>query len=538
MWGAVAAVHVLWLLTFPTAVGKLVAAAGAASAILLSACAGHSSGSASARPQATAVVGVFLLPSLAWLHAPRVAFFTLDGPAWLVLAWLAALSTCVLTARTDDERNAGQGGTAARRQTPAIVLLFVAWSASFWLAVVWDLGVGRVVFELKRDQYRACQFDPLADTFTIWEGHPASEHVFLGWRAPEQFRVRKAYVNHVHPYLFAMYGWMSTVRAAGRTDLYTASNTTPLLYLLVIAAASAALFARLGLLERAASPVRLLLIFLGMGVVVTTWRFWHDLYRYSSDNPYPLLAGMLILVYACLLEPVRPRAAAASAAALVALSPTYAPFLLVPVALLFGRSGRLWREFAARNRTLLRLAALAVVTSIVVFAVPIVLVWMKGFTPHGSSLLFRSGLDGDDRYVSSLAQAVLAPCPQACCWGRTAGDLLLPAFLPLALLWPLVARAARVSGPDLHLGRQLLFLLTPYLLSVIVFPQSVSVHPYMYDHLLIIPVVVTGVTALLHPALQQRLGGAALLALLLGLAAVLMSNLLTLAQALSRMRVI
>jgi hypothetical protein len=84
----------------------------------------------------------------------------------------------------------------------------------------------------------------------------------------------------------------------------------------------------------------------------------------------------------------------------------------------------------------------------------------------------------------------------------------------------------------LHL---LAFLWTPYLMSLVLFPQSLSIHPYMYDHMLLIPVIVTGVVMLLSPVFEERLSGPRLLAVLLLAGAVIMSNLLGIVQGLAAM---
>ena len=77
-----------------------------------------------------------------------------------------------------------------------------------------------------------------------------------------------------------------------------------------------------------------------------------------------------------------------------------------------------------------------------------------------------------------------------------------------------------------------MFLLTPYFLSVIFFPQSVSIHPYLYDHLLVIPIVVTGASMMFAEGVRDRLRGPLLLAFILFMAGVIMSNLIGIAQAL------
>lgn len=82
----------------------------------------------------------------------------------------------------------------------------------------------------------------------------------------------------------------------------------------------------------------------------------------------------------------------------------------------------------------------------------------------------------------------------------------------------------------------LMFLLTPYLMSVIFFPQSVSIHPYLYDHLFLVPVVVTGTSMMFAQGVRDRLRGPLLLAFILFMAGVIMSNLIAIAQGLAHMR--
>ena len=328
-----------------------------------------------------------------------------------------------------------------------------------------------------------------------------------------------------------MYGWSRAVRAATGLPQYVASNTIPFLYLAVLLAAVATLLARLGLLRHRSSLLGLSTLFLGCGLIVTGWRFWNDLYRYNSDNPFPLLAGAFILLYAFMLDPVRPLAASASAGVFVALSPTHAPMAVVAVMGLFGQPAGTLREFARRNRAPLLVSAIAVAAGIAVYLPPWLLSAWRGYAPVGSSVLFRSGLDGDRQYFSNMVQSIVAPCPLVCCWGRTWVDLVYPALLPLVVFAPLARRAA----PPVRIGHLLLFLCTPYLVNVILFPQSVSIHPYLYDHFLLIPVIVTGAVAMLTPQVEGRLRGAALLGFLLFCGWVLMSNLVGIAQALSAM---
>lgn len=540
-WGAVLGVNLAWLFVLPGRSGRLVALTGTIVALVVVAAAvGPSSGRdyvrrgwppALDRPQhATVSLVPFLLPAWSLWFSPTIAFWRLDGRGWLLLAWLAVTGILVGLQRWQPD---GASRSRASASLPFAVSLLLLWTSAFWLTVVSDLGVGRFVIEVNRIGRTGCQYDPLATTFATWETIPASRHLFLAWRTPRSFGLGQPYAHHSHPYLVAMYGWTAAVRLAGRVPLYVATNTTPLLSILILLAAGTTLLARAGLLKERPGPVVLATLFLGYGFLITTWRLWDDFYRYTSDNPYSLLAAVFVFVFAYLLAPMRPALATLSAMVFVAISPIYTPMLVVTVLCAFGERGATLDDVLTRNRTLIRLVGVALIVGVVIYATPWLLIGWKGYSPQSSSFVFRSGLDGDTRYFTGLLQAIVAPCAARCCGGRTISELMLPAFLPLGVfgLWATLGR--RELG--LSFGRQLMFLCAPYLISVVLFPQSVSIHPYLYDHFLLIPIVLTGLMAALTAPVQNGLRGVGLLACLLFAAALIMSNLISIAQGLARM---
>jgi hypothetical protein len=331
-----------------------------------------------------------------------------------------------------------------------------------------------------------------------------------------------------------MYAWVTGVRALTGVETWIATNTTPFFYMGVLLAGFTTLLVRAGLMQGRRTPISLLTVFVAYGLIVTGWRFWNDLYRFGSDNPYPLLMGVLLFVYAFLLVPMRPLAAASSAAVFIALSPIHLPMLLIALFVLFGERGTNLRDILQKNRSLVTIAAAATVAGLLSYLTPWLLIRGNDYEAVGSSYLLRSGLDGDTRYFSNIAQAAFAPCLRGgCCWPRSATELFWPAIVPLAALG--ISALRKSIGPRLPVHHLLWFLTTPYLLSLVLFPQSVSIHPYLYDHMLLIPVIVTGSLFLLTPAVEQRLRGVGLLIFLLTAGALLMANLNALAQAIATM---
>lgn len=525
-WLGALALNTLWVFLLPNSGGRGVALLGVLVALVVLA-RGRTRPESTPRPPPSLAL-VFALPACSFGAVPRLAFWALDGRGWLILAWLAAIS-CIEVRAWSLDRVADEDRPPSRR-LPAIVGLFAIWTSVFWLSVVEDAGVKRIMMVDRASIKQVCQSDPLTTMISIWESAPASAHLFLGWRSRDSFNAGLPYANHAHPYLLTMYGWIAAVRMATGVPLFVATNSTPFFYMLVLLGAVTLLLARIGILGRARGPLGFLLLFLAIGTIVTAWRFWGDLYRYNNDNPYPLLSALLVATYASLFAEPQPRVAVWCSVAFVAMSPIHTPMLIFAVICLFGKPGGSWQQTLERNRLVIRVCLWALVAGLVAWLLPRTLIALKGYQPTASTMLFRSGLDGDTTYFSNIAQAFWAPCPGDCCYHRPAAALFLPAILPLAVFGPSVWRDGR---SPLEIGKLLLFLCTPYAISVIAFPQSVSIHPYLYDHLLLVPFVVVGAAAMLDGLLRARLTGAAVLSLLLFMAAVIMSNLIALAQRLA-----
>jgi hypothetical protein len=182
-------------------------------------------------------------------------------------------------------------------------------------------------------------------------------------------------------------------------------------------------------------------------------------------------------------------------------------------------------SFFIDNRRLLKASLACGMAGVITVAVPHVLVALKGYETVSSPFLFRSGLDGDTRYFHDVAQAVLRPY-----YGepRTWWTMLFPTFVPVVIWLTWGTRGAGAARR--RLARALLLLTAPYWFSVAVFPQAVSIHPYLYDHLLFLPVALIGAVWSVSPSVQRRLRGPSMLALLLIYLVLLMANLIAIAQ--------
>jgi hypothetical protein len=205
--------------------------------------------------------------------------------------------------------------------------------------------------------------------------------------------------------------------------------------------------------------------------------------------------------------------------AIALFAPIFAPFAVASWLLLWAvpESG----ADAAPARTLGLLGIIALLAGLTV-ALPPLLLRLTAFTSGGSSVWYRTGLDGSRTYFSSMAQAVLRPS-----YARPWQLLQWPAAAGAAVAIAAVqARAA--AGPML---RQLFISWLPLLWTVAVFPQMVSIHPYCFDLPLALGSAFGVVCWLQRPELEAWVTSPPMrLAVVIALTALLMTNLIDLAR--------
>jgi hypothetical protein len=460
-------------------------------------------------------IAAFALPAYSLVSQPYVAFWRVDARALLIVAWLLVLCTLIaVDSKTTQTRQPTRG-------LPALTMLFIVWASLFWLTIVWDAGIGRLVLGTAKD-------DRIIWTFQLWETRRPSEHLFLAWLTPDEFARGEAYTNHLHPYLFFLYGVMKLTQLVTGASMHVARNLTPF----AIAAIGVAAFT--ALLSRSSSfPARPGLkfhvtLFLMLGFFISERHYWLAFYTANFDNVFPLVSYLTAILWAS----AHPRLSAANRPAVIACATlfgafgwVYTPFVVLGLWFYFGERRRTMAATLTANRVLIQASLACAVTGAMTLLLPLLLVRAKGYTTASSSFMFRSGLDGDTRYFADLGQAVLFPFNAG--WRTWWG--VLAVFLPLliCLAWGMAGR----QGARFRTFGQFVFVASLYLWSLALFPQSVSIHPYLYDQLLFAPAALVGSISTLAPHVQRRLRGPYLLLGLMLAIVLTMSNLIAVAQA-------
>jgi hypothetical protein len=522
------AVHLLYLIILPSLAARAVSAIGCLISLTLYvgpmvssrfAARVRSEMSTIDRRRSLLALGLFVLPLVSFVVQPTFAFLRLDARALLIVAWLGL---CSLLASAEVEAAHATVTRAHRRRLPVLTQLLILWSSLFWLMVIWDVGVGRAVLLVSRE-------DRLLTSFELWETRPLSQHLFLVWLNRESFEKGIAYTNHLHPALFFFYGCSKLVQLATGLPPYVGRNLTPFAMAAVGVLAFAALMPRLAAASTRYRARFHATIFFTLGFFLTEWHFWVYPFKWNFDTIFPLIAYLWTLAWASAYPRISPRNAlhvTAAVALFAAFGWLYTPPLLLSLWCVFGRVRPGLSAMLRANRPLVQASMAAAAVGITVYAVPLLAVAARGYQNTSSSFLFRSGLDGEATYFQHVAQAVLQPFASA----RTWWSLLFPSFVPLVIAVACAWSAGRVTRR--HIGKEGVFLVTPYFFSLALFPQAVSIHPYLYDPLLLLPVALMGSAWMLAPCVQSRLRGASILAALLIATILIMANLIGIAQGL------
>lgn len=522
------AVHLLYLIILPSLAAKAVSAIGCV--ITLTLCVGPMVSSRFAervkselstidRGNSLPVLASFALPLASFVIQPKVAFLHLDARASLIVAWLGL---CWLLAAGETKTPQATVTPARRRRLSGLTQLLIVWSSLFWLMVIWDVGVGRAVVLVSRE-------DRLLTSFELWETRPLREHLFLVWLNRESFEKGIAYTNHLHPALFFFYGCSKLVQLATGLPPYIGRNLTPFAMAALGVLAFATLVARLAAASAAHRARFHATTFFALGFLLTEWHFWVYPFRWNFDTIFPIIAYLWALAWASAYPRISARNArnvTVAVAVFAAFGWLYTPPLLLALWCVFGRARPNLSAMLRANRPLVRASIAAAAVGTTVYAVPLLAVAARGYQNTSSSFLFRSGLDGDTTYFQHVAQAVFHPFASA----RTWWSLLFPGFVPLVIAAACAWSAGK--GTRRHVGKETVFLLTPYFFSLALFPQAVSIHPYLYDPLLLLPVGLMGSAWMLAPCVQTRLRGASILAALLMATILIMANLIGIAQGL------
>ncbi|MQG91469.1 hypothetical protein [Pseudomonas sp. MN1F] len=312
-------------------------------------------------------------------------------------------------------------------------------------------------------------------TFPVWQSVPWSQHGFLTFLNADAYSKHEAYANHSTLYLIFMRGlhqlqqWvpMFTMRMTGAT-------------LAMLASLGVVWFAIRNQLASLCDWRRCLLVLAAFLYFLTSPGFWISLGKFNVDNGF-VFVFPLVLLTSILLERngARGRSFWISGLALCVVMPMASAlfsFFMLGMALLV--------HGADRRRVIASVVLMAV--SVVLYLQPVLVAKVLGYSSENSTWLFRSGLDGDMRFYGNFIDSVVAPQ-----FNRPWYMIAIPAILLIIQLGYGHCQSSSTALTTVQAvnAQGMLQTFSVYLLMLLFWPQAVSIHPYLYDALLVGPIV-------------------------------------------------
>lgn len=346
------------------------------------------------------------------------------------------------------------------------------------IGVVYSLGFREAASQIASQPERLRNF-----TFPVWEQHAFSQHGFLVFYSMDDYAKKIAYSNHATVYLFYMY------------VLYEVEMHMPALpmrvtgaFLNIISLAGVTFFFLSRLVEKRLTFGQGLLILLSVTFMVSMPGFWISSARFNVDNTFPLIFSLQALV-AFVIWKNRERSGTAMTVVVL-----FAVFSPISTALL-GAALLVWacRSDGLDRRTR-RLALVALVAAVAFYLPSPLISKALGFTTSNSGWLFRAGLDGDTTYFTNIVKSVLDPQ-----FPRPIPTIAMPILFLVAQLTyfrmikrrePSGVAAPEGTSPLAGISMFYYLLFSQYVMTSLLWPQTIAIHPYLYDYLLMAPVFV------------------------------------------------
>ena len=338
------------------------------------------------------------------------------------------------------------------------------------LALIYGIGFLKMVKSV----------DPLPErlrnkTFPIWDHQPMTKHGFLVFYEAEDFENKKAYTGYTPFYLIGMYCLYKLELASNKLPMrIVAPSIAMLLCLYVI------FYAIISRKAVSLNRTQGTLLILSVLAFLTMPVFWISLGKANVDNVFIFMLPLYIWVASLVSNAKIPFSKLCIGLALICLiAPTYG-FLLS----IFLITWELTEK--ERNTSVLKISIVTLAISFLLFLVPHVVAKFLGFTSVSSSWGFRSGLDGDISYFSNAFCAIYSPYKT-----RSVSYIIWPLCLLLTQLL-FIYQSEQIISNDNLLNARLFdskkffsIIFSGYVLTVLFWPQAVSIHPYLYDILLL-----------------------------------------------------
>ena len=345
------------------------------------------------------------------------------------------------------------------------ILSLIILMVIFWLMVIFKLGVLSASFVPRSG------FFPL--TFNWWNSTSISTHCFMGIQKLENINNNEVYNSFTYQVLFFNYFLLSIFNILRGVSFDVSQNF--IVYFYVFLFMSVVFYLNKSETFKILSKInvfKFFWLFLIVGILVTNALPWVSFLRFNAANVF-FITSIIFCIQAFYsnLENIILKDKIYFTIGFILGSISIVN--IIPWILCYVVS-----EKKLNLRKNLKINILIVfIYSLITFCLPIIIQKYAGFRSVSSSFLFRSGLDGSSKYLSSSFAPILNPISE-----QHFGNSI---FIFGCIF--ILNRLSKEKRKERY--NQLYISLIPFLFTLILFPQSLIIHMYLYEFLIVIPLI-------------------------------------------------
>jgi hypothetical protein len=342
-----------------------------------------------------------------------------------------------------------------------LILLMVV----FWLMVIFKLGVLSASFVPRSG------FFPL--TFNWWNSTSVSTHYFMGIHKLKNINNNEVYNSFSYQVLLFNYFLLSIFNIFRSVSFEVSQNF--IVYIYVFLFISVVFYLnKLEIIKifNKINVFKVFWLFLIVGILVTNALPWVSFLRFNADNIF-FITSIIFCIQAFYSNSENIILKDKIYFILGFFLASISIVNIIPWILCYIIS----EKKLVLRRGLIINSLIVIFYSIISFSLPIIIQKYAGYRSVSSSFLFRSGLDGSSKYLSSSFAPILNPISE-----QHFGNSIF-IFICIFILNRLNEEKRKERYNQLYIS------LIPFLFTLIVFPQSLIIHMYLYEFLIVIPLI-------------------------------------------------
>ena len=357
--------------------------------------------------------------------------------------------------------------------------LYLFFFFTLWVLIIWITNVFQASF-IERNTF-------FSSTFNWWSQNNLNDHYFLGVMNDDYVVKNQVYTSYTIQALFANYTLLSTLNIlTGRTFEVTQNFLVYILEFLFLVTIYFTRKKQIDLFLKSKNLLHFIWIFLIVGILVTNPLPWISFLKYSTENFY-----FIISIVFCYLSVFAKSFNLQKKDFLFLITgliiSSFFIVFIVPWILLY-----IYTEHYVKLRKKMWInISIVSIYGILSYLTPFIFQRIKGFENVSSGFLFRSGLDGSSIYLKSTFSPILHAASE-----QHFGNILLLSF-------GLISTTYILKSNWKYTLDRLIMSLIPGIFIFVLIPQHCTIHMYMFEFLIITPLVFNLIYQLLSIEISQ-----------------------------------